>query len=252
MQSGDANEVLSTLQIDLGEDSSDSEDPEFFWQLGDRYNYAVKVSWSLDSREGKFDVEFVDRAQEAIADQALRNTDSHGAEAVSWHRYANDPSALEAREITSDIRQSLRARLPDYLVPSAFVILRRFPLTPNGKLDRAALPAPDFGTLTSASYEVPSGEVEQTLAEIWEDLLQVQRIGRRGNFFELGGHSLIAMKLIVRIAERFSIQIPVVSVFQHPTIEELAQLIEKTRLLQLLADTPSPVGMEGSESGGAV
>ncbi|MER8951102.1 phosphopantetheine-binding protein, partial [Mesorhizobium sp. M0809] len=104
------------------------------------------------------------------------------AEAGSDHE---DGSTLAAT-----LRTYLSARLPDYMVPSAFVQLAALPLTANGKLDRKGLPAPDDDAYARAAYEAPQGEIETTLAQIWAELLRVERVGRHDNFFELGGHSL--------------------------------------------------------------
>ncbi|MFD1029829.1 phosphopantetheine-binding protein, partial [Paraburkholderia sabiae] len=93
------------------------------------------------------------------------------------------------------LQAHLSARLPDYMVPSAFVRLAALPLTVNGKLDRKALPAPDDEAYAHRAYEAPQGEVEITLAQIWAELLGVERVGRHDHFFALGGHSLLAVQL---------------------------------------------------------
>jgi acyl-CoA synthetase (AMP-forming)/AMP-acid ligase II len=92
------------------------------------------------------------------------------------------------------LRHHLSATLPDYMLPAAFVRMDVFPLTPNGKLDRKALPAPDQDALVSREYEAPVGDIETTIAAIWQELLRVERVGRHDNFFELGGHSLLAVQ----------------------------------------------------------
>ncbi|WP_245222898.1 AMP-binding enzyme, partial [Pseudomonas gingeri] len=100
------------------------------------------------------------------------------------------------KPLAADLRGQLLLTLADYMVPSAFVLLERFPLTTNGKLDRKALPAPDQAALSSRAFVAPQGEVELALARIWAEVLKVERVGRHDNFFELGGHSLLAVKLI--------------------------------------------------------
>jgi hypothetical protein len=98
------------------------------------------------------------------------------------------------------LRAHLQAQLPGYMVPVAYVRLDALPLTPNGKLDRKALPAPDLDALITRGYEAPQGAIETTLAQLWQDLLKVERVGRHDHFFELGGHSLLAVSLIERHA----------------------------------------------------
>jgi acyl-coenzyme A synthetase/AMP-(fatty) acid ligase/acyl carrier protein len=121
-----------------------------------------------------------------------------------------------------DLRSALTRRLSDYMVPSAFVVMPALPLTPNGKLDRHALPAPDHGAMATRTYEAPQGELETTLAQIWQTLLGVERVGRQDHFFELGGHSLLAVQLIARVKEQWQVIVPVRVLFEHPTLRELA------------------------------
>ncbi|MBB6244965.1 non-ribosomal peptide synthetase, partial [Rhodanobacter sp. MP1X3] len=127
--------------------------------------------------------------------------------------------------LVSSLRSHLVPLLPDYMVPSAFVVLDAMPLTPNGKLDRKALPAPGDEALAHRRYEAPEGEVETALAEIWQELLGVEQVGRHDNFFELGGHSLLAVRLLSRLKLQFSVQLPLVELFIHATLRELAGAI---------------------------
>jgi len=127
------------------------------------------------------------------------------------------------------LRSQLRATLPEYMVPSAFVMLESFPLTSHGKLDRRALPAPARQAYVSRDYQAPRGELEQGLASIWQELLRMERIGRHDNFFEIGGHSLLGMKLITRVRETFDVRSASMTIFRYPTIEDMAQQIERMR-----------------------
>ena len=123
------------------------------------------------------------------------------------------------------LREALKEMLPDYMVPSAFVVLQALPFTPNGKLDRRGLPAPDQSAYGRHDYEAPRGEVEEELARIWQEVLRVPRVGRSDNFFELGGHSLSGMKLINAVRERFDVALAVAAIFQHPTVERMANAL---------------------------
>ncbi|WP_340608444.1 amino acid adenylation domain-containing protein [Xenorhabdus bharatensis] len=126
---------------------------------------------------------------------------------------------------TTNLREELKLCLPSYMLPSAFVMLDTFPLTPNGKLDRKALPAPDLSAVITCDYVKPVGDVENRLAQIWQELLSLERVGRHDSFFEIGGHSLLATRLIARIQTEFLVQIPIVSIFQSSRLSELSELI---------------------------
>jgi acyl-CoA synthetase (AMP-forming)/AMP-acid ligase II/acyl carrier protein len=134
------------------------------------------------------------------------------------------------------LRVHLGRLLPDHMVPAAFVTLDRWPLTANGKLDRRALPAPEAGAYANRPYEAPTGDIEELLAQVWQDVLGVRRVGRRDNFFELGGHSILAMQVMTRLRSRLSIEIPMKLLFQFPTLEPFAVKIEERRQASLVDD----------------
>ncbi len=123
------------------------------------------------------------------------------------------------------LRAHLGGRLPDYMVPAAFVRLEALPLTPNGKLDRQALPAPDDEAYARAGYAAPQGAIETALAEIWAELLGVERVGRNDNFFELGGHSLLAVQLSSRLSQAVGVELPLTRLFATPVLADLAASI---------------------------
>ncbi|ATZ94877.1 solanimycin non-ribosomal peptide synthetase SolG [Dickeya fangzhongdai] len=118
-------------------------------------------------------------------------------------------------------RSSLAAQLPEYMVPAAFVKLDQLPLTANGKLDRKALPQPDDSSFSRRAYEAPQGDVEIAMAELWQELLGVERIGRHDNFFELGGHSLLAVQLMEHLRQR-DLSTEIRALFDSPTLAELS------------------------------
>jgi amino acid adenylation domain-containing protein len=126
------------------------------------------------------------------------------------------------------LREYLGNRLPDYMVPSAFVRMESFPLTANGKLNRRALPIPEGDDFAHATYEAPLGEIEVTLAYIWSELLGVEQVGRRDNFFALGGHSLLAVRLIERL-RRQGLSLAVRDLFQTPVLSVLASTLGQHR-----------------------
>ncbi|AXA91301.1 non-ribosomal peptide synthetase [Massilia sp. YMA4] len=119
-------------------------------------------------------------------------------------------------------RDRLGQALPEYMLPAAFVPLEALPQTPNGKLDRKALPAPSGQAFVQRAYEATIGAIETTLAQIWSELLGVERVGRHDNFFELGGHSLLAVRLVSQLRERLGIELPLSVLFTHPRLADLA------------------------------
>ncbi|WP_432743128.1 amino acid adenylation domain-containing protein [Methylobacter sp. G7] len=124
----------------------------------------------------------------------------------------------------ADLRADLSVTLPDYMLPSAFVILSALPLTANGKLDRGALPVPDADAVISHRYEAPQGSIEIALARIWQELLELERVGRNDHFFELGGHSLMALSLVESLRQE-GWALEARAVFASPTLSSLAATI---------------------------
>ncbi|MGL4883236.1 MAG: thioesterase domain-containing protein, partial [Waterburya sp.] len=128
-----------------------------------------------------------------------------------------------------ELRQFLELTLPQYMIPSHFVILDQFPLTPNGKIDRRALPAPEIETSTE-NFIAPRNELEQKLALIWQEILNLEAISVQDNFFELGGHSLLAVQLFDKIEKTFERKLPLATLFQAPTIETLGEMLASTEM----------------------
>jgi amino acid adenylation domain-containing protein len=137
------------------------------------------------------------------------------------------------------IEAHLRERLPEFMVPSFLTMLDQFPLLPNGKVDRRALPAPDWNAVQrDAPYVAPRTEDEKQLAQIWQEVLHVARVGVHDNFFALGGHSLLATQMVSRIARDLRVELPLRDVFLTPTIADLAGRIVSLRMSGPVADLP--------------
>ncbi|UBF27777.1 amino acid adenylation domain-containing protein [Kovacikia minuta CCNUW1] len=139
----------------------------------------------------------------------------------------------DSKQLIGDMRSFLKEKLPDYMVPAAFVLLEALPLTPNGKLDRQALPAPEFinqalNSAATSSFVAPRDRIEQQLTEIWQEFLGVPAIGIHDNFFDLGGHSLIAVRLWAKVEKTFNQELPLATLFQAPTIEQLARHLRQS------------------------
>ncbi|MGZ6501856.1 MAG: amino acid adenylation domain-containing protein, partial [Tumebacillaceae bacterium] len=132
-----------------------------------------------------------------------------------------------ATPATEELRSFLQASLPDFMVPAAFVMLERFPLTPNGKVDRLALPLPAW---ESAAYVAPRTPLEQMLVDMWGEVLGSKQLGIEDHFLELGGHSLLAIQILARVRDQLQIEVSLKQLFAHPTIAEFAAKIEQDRL----------------------
>ncbi|MBX8580725.1 amino acid adenylation domain-containing protein [Pseudomonas cichorii] len=135
-------------------------------------------------------------------------------------------SGIDHQVLREQLKAELKAHLPDYMVPTHFVVLDAMPLTGNGKLDRKALPKPDASQLQN-SYVAPQSELEQQLAVIWADVLKVERVGLNDNFFELGGHSLVAVQMLVRVREQLQHEVSLKELFEQPCVAGLVAVIEQ-------------------------
>jgi amino acid adenylation domain-containing protein len=132
----------------------------------------------------------------------------------------------EPAPTNSDLRHFLKAQLPDYMMPSAFVVLETLPLTPNGKVDRRALPQPELRPELEPTFVAPQTPTEELVASIWEKVLGVEKVGINDNFFELGGHSLLATQLLLQVNDACRVELPLSKLFEDPTVASLSNYIE--------------------------
>jgi acyl carrier protein len=166
------------------------------------------------------------RAAVAGARPDARSDGKTAPRLVAWIVPAASPPPT-----VSDLRRWLSGRLPEPMIPSAFVLLEELPRTPSGKIDRRALPEPESERpRLEREYVAPESPVEEALAEIWAGVLGLDRVGLRDDFFELGGHSLLATQVVARIREQLQIDIPLITLFQLPTLEQLAVVVEEAIL----------------------
>jgi len=159
----------------------------------------------------------------AVHEAVVLDIDAAGGRQLAAWLVASD-GVDDAEALRSELKAHLKAGLPDYMVPSHLVWLPGMPQTPNGKLDRKALPAPD-ASLEQAQFEATRGEREQRLARIWEEVLKVERVGLKDNFFALGGHSLLVISVVGKIREAFSVSLSLHDFLLLETFEELADFI---------------------------
>ena len=159
------------------------------------------------------------------------------------------PAAESAGTVTSaELRSALQQVMPEYMVPWTFVLLDSMPVTANGKLDRKALPAPQDVTETAAGYVEPQSDLERALAETWQELLRVPRVGLHDNFFELGGSSLLATQVISRVRQLFAVELPLRALFEDRTLAGLAQRIEALRATETGNAAPPLVAAPRTEA----
>jgi len=225
-------------------------DPESLWALGEELGYDVAVSWAASGDPACCDAFF--RPSDGRSPDPWRclpeGTDS--ASLDSLPSGTNDPLRGKlVRRLVPELRRHLEGELPSYMVPSAFVMLERLPLTPNQKVDRKALPAPELLTFTSeGGYSAPANPTEARLAEIFARVLGLPRVGTRDSFFELGGHSLLATQVVSRIREDLGLEIPVRRLFEAPTVVELALHLDALAVAASHLD-PAPSSDEDREEG---
>ncbi|MDH1827613.1 AMP-binding enzyme, partial [Delftia tsuruhatensis] len=192
-----------------------SETGERLYRTGDLVRWSAQGELEYLGRADQqvkirgFRIELGEVQSQLLAQPEVREAVVLAKEGARLIAYVSLRDAVEE----SQIKQRLGHALPDYMVPSAIVVLDALPLTANGKVDRKALPEPEM--VSAQQYEAPQGELEETLAQIWADVLGVDRVGRQDGFFELGGHSLLALGLLERVRAQ-GLRVQVRTLFQHP------------------------------------
>ncbi|TCP59426.1 amino acid adenylation domain-containing protein [Tumebacillus sp. BK434] len=167
--------------------------------------------------------------------EAVLCADSHVQSAAVTVRTDHGDARIVAYVVATaaltaaDCRQIVQQKLPDYMVPSAWVMLDALPLTPNGKIDKKALPAPEQARSAETPYVAPRSELEQVLCDIWAQQLGVEQVGITDNFFDLGGHSLLATQLVSRVRETLQVELALRDLFAARTVEQFAAVVEKAR-----------------------
>ncbi len=221
--------TAGALRETLREMAREAIDPENLWVLSQELGYCASVSWSGDGGGGRCEAVFRKAAGTLAVAEFITSCRMQAAALGQkrWSDYANQPKQEEeTRQLVPQLRSFLKEKLPEYMLPSAFVILEAMPLTPNGKIDRRSLPAPNRARpVLGAAYVAPRTEIEEKLAHIWVQVLGVEPIGIHDNFFELGGHSLLTTQLLSQVRETFQVNLPLRHLFENPTVAELAVAI---------------------------
>jgi natural product biosynthesis luciferase-like monooxygenase protein len=239
LRRGDFPERLDALMQAAREAEARAVDPEALWALAAELPYEVHLRPALQAPDG-LEARFVRRGSPVsagpVAFAAPRTPPTpptpptplalDASDAIDWSLYANDPLGWRSTdELPRALRTLARARLPEVMVPSHVVLLDALPRTPNGKIDRAALPEPTAQPAGESARELPVDALERAIARVWQDVLGVPSVGATDDFFALGGHSLLAVRAHRRLREELQCEITVADIFRHPTVRELARAI---------------------------
>jgi len=221
------DERPDTLAVDLVPnrrtcDDPDAVDPQELRDVAEATGYRVDLDWTDHGPDGAYRAVFRRGDARVLAGQPLP-VRSHGRPDPGieppWHRYVNGSARRRAARLLPVLRDALADVLPEYMVPATFVFLDAFPLTPNGKIDRSALPAPAAGRRdTGAQYVAPRTRLEEVVAGLWADALGVERVGVEDDFFALGGHSLLSTRVVARVRDAFGVDVPLHRMFSDPTV----------------------------------
>jgi acyl carrier protein len=213
--------------------------PEELWQLGEELGWSVELVWPTSGEAGTLDAILrrhsrstkpVDEAPtQQLEVLLLRPTIASEKEPgwVDWEDFGNRPQSAAGVDLLPELRRSLRTSLPDFMVPAEFVLLDSIPLSSNGKVDRRALPPPVASRVDlGAEYQAPISPLERVVAGIWSDVLEVHPMGTLDDFYELGGHSLSATRIVSRVNDTFSMEVPLAAFFEHPNVTAFAELVQ--------------------------
>ncbi|WP_194138392.1 non-ribosomal peptide synthetase, partial [Bacillus cereus] len=202
--------------------------PEDFWRMAAELSYDVEIKLSEPVISGRFNIIFKRQGLIEPLNQNQIRTNNIKREVKSWKIYSNNPLQKKfVNTVVPEIKSYLKSKLPDYMIPTYFVLMDRFSLTPNGKVDRSKLPIPSRERIDSEStdYCMPRNPIEELVAGIWTELLNVNKIGIYENFFDLGGHSLLATQIVSRLRNILQIEVTVRSIFDAPSIAGLSEKI---------------------------
>ena len=197
-------------------------DPEHLHEVAQRAGYSAELCWSPDSTEGRFDALLAREAHRRLEMPLTAQREP----VHEWKRYANVPVRAAAADLMPDLRQYLKERLPEYMVPASFVVLDELPLTATGKIDRRVLKALEPQTASVRKIARPRSPLEEEVAGIFAQLLHVNPVDIHESFFDLGGHSLLATQVVSRIRAATQVEVPLTAIFEKPSVAEIAEWVQ--------------------------
>ncbi|MGB8507779.1 MAG: condensation domain-containing protein, partial [Pyrinomonadaceae bacterium] len=207
-------------------------DPEELCELAAAAGYDINIEWSMTGAEECFDAVLRRKGEASESSssdsQTAAVTHPRVFQSKSWSAYANTPLQSKlVHNLVPRLRDHLKELLPEYMIPAAFMLLDELPLNSNGKINRKALPAPDSSRPElSDEFIAARSPIEEMLAQIWAEVLRLERVGVHDNFFELGGHSLLATQVVSRVREVLCVEMPLRTLFESPTVAALAACVE--------------------------
>jgi amino acid adenylation domain-containing protein len=239
MVEGKLSQTVANLRHTLQNSPNLGLEAEDLWKLSQEIPYFVEIIWSGSGEDGYYDVMFRRQTQTRNNDTITIFSALQAKESIRpWQEYGNQRSQqTDPQKLLPQLRGFLKEKLPAYMLPSSYVVLDTLPLLPNGKVDKRCLrratptlPQPENSRVDlGIAYVPPQTQVEQRIAAVWREILQVEKIGIHDNFFDLGGNSLLIVQLHNELRETFGRELSVVELFQYPTINKLSEHINQQK-----------------------
>ncbi|MBO0935565.1 amino acid adenylation domain-containing protein [Fibrella sp. HMF5335] len=202
-------------------------DPDVCWTLGESMGYQTHVRWCSNGADNRFEAVFIPHSLGPVLPPPPIALNLTQADARAFVNEPYAPTPTVSGEQIRQWKKQAAQRLPDYMVPTDVVVLPRFPITANGKIDRKALPAPTPHATETDQHDAPTTPEEILLASLWADVLGMPQVGVDDNFFELGGHSMIAVQVMTRLEKQTGRRLPLATLFEYPTVRQMAGLIHE-------------------------
>lgn len=242
-------DTVSTLKVLTEQpDGKDYIDPNLLWDIAGRYGYQAYIRWSTDGTDGLFEAVFIAASEPLLLPPPPASIDSRGA-IRNFIRIPGEMVSASEKNWWTKWKSSLRKSLPDYMLPNDWVMLDRFPLTDNNKIDRKALPKPERWAVDElAEREVTLSAHEKLVANIWSQVLKINEIKPEDDFFELGGHSLLTVEVVTRIERATGVSLPLTSIFKHSVLRDFSRLVKPEEpVIEQAPAAAEPIDVSESE-----